>query len=59
MSEDETGYKMVEIQKRKIVEIEILSIDECISIISEIFAIGRNDEREHVRKISSCTFMLN
>jgi hypothetical protein len=34
-----TGYQKVEIQKRKIVETAEISIDERISIISEIFAI--------------------
>ena len=45
MYEDETGYKKREIQRRKIVETEIFSIDERIKIISEIFAItGKEDE---------------
>jgi len=39
MYEDETGYQKGEIQKRKIVETAEISIDERISIISEIFAI--------------------
>ncbi|MGV8078331.1 MAG: IS110 family transposase [Methanosarcina sp.] len=44
MYEDETGYKKGEIQKRKIVETEIFSVDERIKIISEIFAImGKKD----------------
>ena len=59
MYEDETGYKKKEIQKRKIVETEIFSIDERIKIMSEIYVIARNNEREYLRKISSYTFMLN
>ena len=44
MYEDETGYKKGEIQKRKIVETEIFSVDERIKIISGIFAImGKKD----------------
>ena len=39
MYEDETGYIKGEVQRRKVVETEIFSIDERISIISEIFAI--------------------
>jgi transposase len=46
MYEDETGYKKVEVPKRKIVETEIFSVDERIKIISEIFAIMGKDERE-------------
>ena len=46
MYEDETGYKKREIQKRKIVETEIFSVDERIKIMSEIYVIARNDERE-------------
>lgn len=46
MYEDETGYKKGEIQKRKIVETEIFSVDERIKIMSEIYVIERNDERE-------------
>ena len=45
MYEDETGYKKGEIQKRKIVETEIFSVDERIKIISGIFAImGKKDQ---------------
>ncbi|MDD3246406.1 MAG: IS110 family transposase [Methanosarcina sp.] len=39
MYEDETGYVKGEVKRRKIVETEIFSVDERISIISEIFAI--------------------
>ena len=46
MYEDETGYKKGEIQKRKIVETEMFSVDERIKIMSEIYVIARNDERE-------------
>ena len=46
MYEDETGYKKGEFQKRKIVEIEIFSVDERIKIISEIFAIMGKEKRE-------------
>ena len=46
MYEDETGYKKGEIQKRKIVETEIFSVDERIKIMSEIYVIARNDEKE-------------
>ena len=37
--EDETGYQKGDIKKRKIVETAEISIDERISIISEMFAI--------------------
>ena len=46
MYEDETGYEKGEIQKRKIVETEVLSVDERIKIISGIFAIMGKEERE-------------
>jgi transposase len=43
--EDETGYQKGEIQKRKIVETEIFSVDERITIISGILAImGKKDQ---------------
>jgi len=45
MYEDETGYEKGEIQKRKIVETEVLSVDERIKIISGIFAIIGKEER--------------
>jgi len=44
--EDGTGYKKGEIQKRKIVETEIFSVDERIKIISEIFAIMEKEGEE-------------
>ena len=45
MYEDETGYQKGEIQKRKIFETEIFSVDERIKIISGIFAImGKKDQ---------------
>ena len=45
MYEDETGYQKGEFQKRKIVETEIFSVDERITIISGILAImGKPDE---------------
>ena len=34
--EDETGYKKKEIQKRKIVETEIFSVDERIKIMGSV-----------------------
>ncbi|AKB54684.1 Mobile element protein [Methanosarcina barkeri 227] len=46
MYEDETGYKKGEVQKRKIVETEIFSVDERIKIISEIFAITEKGTEE-------------
>ncbi|AKB36547.1 Mobile element protein [Methanosarcina siciliae C2J] len=46
MYEDETGYKKGEIQKRKIIEIETLSIDERIKIISGIFAVVGKEKKE-------------
>ena len=46
MYEDETGYQKGEIQKRKIVETEIFSVDERIKIISGIFAIRGKEDRE-------------
>ena len=45
MYEDETGYQKGEIQKRKIVETEIFSVDERIKIISGIIAIMGKEER--------------
>jgi transposase len=39
MYEDETGYQKGDVKKRKIVETAEISIDERISIISEMFAI--------------------
>jgi len=44
MYEDELGYKKGEVQKRKIVESEEFSVDERISIISEIYAIVKKEE---------------
>jgi hypothetical protein len=46
MYEDETGYQKGEIQKRKIVETDIFSIDESIKIISGVIAIMGKEERE-------------
>ena len=46
MYEDETGYQKGEIQKRKIVETEIFSVDERIKIISGIIAIMGKEEGE-------------
>lgn len=46
MYEDETGYQKGEIQKRKIVETEIFSVDERITIISGIIAIMGKKEGE-------------
>ena len=46
MYEDETGYKKGEIQKRKIIEIEMFSVDERIRIISGILAIMGKEDRE-------------
>ena len=46
MYEDETGYQKGEVQKRKIVETEIFSVDERITIISAIFAIMGKEDRE-------------
>ena len=46
MYEDEKGYKKGEIQKKKIVETEIFSVDERIKIISGIFAIMGKKGRE-------------
>ena len=46
MYEDETGYQKGEVQKRKIVETEIFSVDERITIISEILAIMGKKDRE-------------
>jgi transposase len=44
MYEDKTGYKKGEIQKRKILQTEILSVDERIKIISGIIAIMGKEE---------------
>mgnify|MGYP000951248036 CR=1 FL=1 len=46
--EDETGYKKGEIQKKKIVETEIFSVDKRIKIISEIFAIKKKEDEENM-----------
>src|SRR5574344_63950 len=46
MYEDEKGYNKGEIQKKKIVETEIFSVDERIKIISGIFAIMGKEGRE-------------
>ena len=46
MYEDETGYEKGEVQKRKIIETEIFSVDERIKIISGIVAIMGNKEGE-------------
>ena len=46
MYEDETGYQKGEIQKRKIVETEIFSVDEHIKIISGIIAIMGTEKGE-------------
>jgi transposase len=46
MYDDETGYQKGEVQKKKIVETEIFSVDERITIISGIFAIMGKDDRE-------------
>lgn len=45
MYQDETGYEKGEIQKRKIVGTENVSVDESIRIISGIIAVvGKEDE---------------
>lgn len=44
--EDEIGYKKGEIQKRKIVETEIFSVDKRIKIIGKIFAITEKEGKE-------------
>jgi transposase len=46
MYEDETGYEKGEIQKRKIIETDVFSVDERIRIISGIFAIMGKEDRE-------------
>ncbi|HEX9251719.1 MAG TPA: IS110 family transposase [Ignavibacteriaceae bacterium] len=46
MYEDKTGYEKGEIQKRKIVQTEIFSIDERIKIISGIIVIMGKEEEE-------------
>jgi hypothetical protein len=46
MYEDGTGYEKGEIQRRKIVETEIFSVDERIKIISEIIAIMGTEKGE-------------
>jgi competence protein ComGF len=51
MYEDETGYQKGEIQKRKIVETEIFSVDGRI-VISRIIAImGKRKERVSEKQI--------
>jgi len=46
MYEDETGYEKGEVKKRKIVETEIFSVDERITIISGIIAMmGKKEEK--------------
>jgi hypothetical protein len=44
--EDDTGYEKDEVKKRKIVETETFSVDECVIIISRIIAIMGNKEGE-------------
>ena len=44
--EDETGYQKGEVQKRKIVETEVFSVDERIKIISGIIAVMGKEEEE-------------
>ena len=44
MYADEKGYVKGEVQRRKIVETETFSVDESITIISEIFAIVEKKE---------------
>ena len=46
MYEDETGYQKGEVKKRKIVEADIFSVDERITIISGIIAIMGKKEGE-------------
>ena len=46
MYEDETGYEKGEIQKRKIIETDIFSVDERVRIISGIFAIMGKEDKE-------------
>jgi len=46
MYEDETGYQKGEVNKRKIVETEIFSVDKRIKIISGIIAIMGKEEEE-------------
>jgi transposase len=60
MYEDETGYVKGEVQRRKIVETEIFSVDERISIISEIFAIVEKKEPDikWKRSILTSTFRI-
>ena len=50
MCEDETGYQKEEVQKRKIVETEIFSVDEHIKTIGGIIAIMGKEERERLRR---------
>ncbi|AKB50247.1 Mobile element protein [Methanosarcina barkeri str. Wiesmoor] len=46
MYEDETGYEKGEVNKRKIVETEMFSVDDRITIISGIIAIMGKKEGE-------------
>jgi transposase len=46
MYEDETGYQKGEVQKRKIIETEIFSVDRKITIVSAIFAIMGKEDKE-------------
>jgi transposase len=46
MYEDKSGYQKREIQKRKIVETEIFSVDKRIKIISGIIAIMEKEDKE-------------
>ncbi|AKB78527.1 hypothetical protein MSHOH_2044 [Methanosarcina horonobensis HB-1 = JCM 15518] len=46
MYKDEIGYEKGEVQKRKIVKIEIFSVDERITTISGITAIMRKKRKE-------------
>jgi hypothetical protein len=55
MYEDETGSQKGEVQKRKIVETEIFSVDERITIISGIITI-MGKRRERVREEDILTY---
>ena len=65
MYEDETGYKKkLDIKRRKFRREKLLrprysQLMNESKIMSEIYVIARNNEREYLRKISSYTFMLN
>jgi len=55
--ENETGYKIGDIQKRKIIEADTFLVNKCINLISEIIAIMRKDIVSIHWEDIRCTFI--